>query len=287
MTLPVPVWSKPDREVWLSDCLDPAHVAAVMGDRKADLLCVDAPYSEKTHKGHDAGKVTSDRMTNFAKSNLGAPGNRGARARYAIALNARGQEFDRREIDYPPWAPADVSAFVGIWEPRTAGWIVSLTDHVLAAAWESELEAAGRQTFPPVPLVETGSRVRMAGDGPSNWTVWLVVARPRSREFASWGTLCGSYVVPGERRFNGTPTGEPTRVVGGKPLRAMQAIVRDYSRPGDLVVDPCAGGGTTLRAAIREGRRCIGLEKMPEHAQLSAQACGAERPVGAQGVLFG
>jgi tRNA G10 N-methylase Trm11 len=38
----------------------------------------------------------------------------------------------------------------------------------------------------------------------------------------------------------------------------MRALVRDYSRPGDLVCDPCCGAGTTLRAAIEEGRRAIG-----------------------------
>jgi site-specific DNA-methyltransferase (adenine-specific) len=40
----------------------------------------------------------------------------------------------------------------------------------------------------------------------------------------------------------------------------MRAIVSDYSRPGDLVLDPCAGGGTTLVAAVELGRRAIGCE---------------------------
>jgi site-specific DNA-methyltransferase (adenine-specific) len=40
----------------------------------------------------------------------------------------------------------------------------------------------------------------------------------------------------------------------------MEVIVRDYSRPGDLVIDPCAGGATTLLAAARNGRRAIGAE---------------------------
>jgi site-specific DNA-methyltransferase (adenine-specific) len=48
--------------------------------------------------------------------------------------------------------------------------------------------------------------------------------------------------------------------VGGKPLWLMRSLVRDYTRPGDVVLDPCAGSGTTLLAAVIEGRRAIGAE---------------------------
>ena len=48
----------------------------------------------------------------------------------------------------------------------------------------------------------------------------------------------------------------------------MRALVRDYTRPGDLVCDPCAGGATTLLAAAIEGRRAIGAELDPStHAK--------------------
>ena len=40
----------------------------------------------------------------------------------------------------------------------------------------------------------------------------------------------------------------------------MNALVRDYSRPGDLVCDPFAGWGSTLAAAVANGRRAIGAE---------------------------
>ena len=57
-------------------------------------------------------------------------------------------------------------------------------------------------------------------------------------------------------------------VAGAKPPNLMRALVRDYTRPGDLVCDPCAGGGTTLLAAVQEGRRAVGSEMDPEtHAK--------------------
>jgi DNA modification methylase len=44
------------------------------------------------------------------------------------------------------------------------------------------------------------------------------------------------------------------------PLPLLRAIVRVFSLPDDLVLDPFAGGGTSLCAALMEGRRAVGYE---------------------------
>jgi len=107
--------------------------------------------------------------------------------------------------------------------------------------------------------------VRLSGDGPSSWTCWIVVSRPRCEPFSKWGTLPGGYAGP-------SPSCE---VVGGKPLWLMQAIVRDYTRAGDLVCDPFVGSGTTAVAALSEGRRFIGAEAMPEHHTIATRRLAA------------
>lgn len=53
----------------------------------------------------------------------------------------------------------------------------------------------------------------------------------------------------------------------GKPAWLMQALVRHYSRSGQLVCDPLAGYASTLRAARAEGRRAIGSEMDPAVAE--------------------
>lgn len=264
------VWSSDLAQVWRGNCLDEAVVSFVMGERKADLLCFDAPYSDRTHSGHEGGKLTADRAAAFAYRSTNTAR---IRERNYSARKAAAGESGRREIDYASWSPNDVRVFCDIWIPRTVGWFVTITDDVLAPAWRTSLLRHDRYPFAPIPLVETGSRVRMAGDGPSSWTCWLVVARPRGEPYSSWGTLRGAYVVPGERKINSL--GGSERVVGGKPLLAMLCIVEDYSKRGDLVVDPTSGGGTTLRAALAQGRRVIGLEIDAGRAELSARACQA------------
>lgn len=255
-------------EIWLGNSLDPEHAKIILGDRVANALIFDAPYSEKTHSGHANGKLTSDRAAAFAARHSEDP-NPSREVRYAARKSAAG-ESGRRDIDYPHFTPEDCAAFSAIWVPKCSGWVMSITDDVLTPVWRDCFESHDRYPFCPLPLVETGSRVRMTGDGPSNWTCWCVVARPKNREYASWGTLRGAYVQPGERKINSR--GGSTRVVGGKPLRSMLAIVEDYSRKGDLIVDPCVGAGTTCIAAKMQGRRSIGIDSDPEHAELAVKA---------------
>jgi hypothetical protein len=258
-------------EVWHANSLDGDQVAEIMGRRIAGALVTDAPYSEKTHEGHKNGKLTADRAAAFAAVNADNPTKE---SRYSARKSAAG-ESGRRDIEYGHWSPDDVGQFVSEWCTVVNGWIVSITDDVLCRSWGNAFQDAGLYPFAPLPLVESGSRVRMTGDGPSNWTCWIVVARPKTREFASWGTLPGAYVQPAEREINSL--GGSDRVVGGKPLRSMMAIVRDYSRPGSLVVDPCCGGGTTLVAAKAQGRRCIGIDSDLEHCKLSAKKLAETR----------
>lgn len=52
-----------------------------------------------------------------------------------------------------------------------------------------------------------------------------------------------------------------------KPLSVVEPLVRAYSRPGDLVLDPFAGSGSIPAAALRLGRRTACLELVPEWAR--------------------
>ena len=54
-----------------------------------------------------------------------------------------------------------------------------------------------------------------------------------------------------------------------KPLALLERIVLASSRPGDLVVDPFVGSGTTGLAAIKHGRRFVGVDLDPEFLDLA------------------
>lgn len=55
--------------------------------------------------------------------------------------------------------------------------------------------------------------------------------------------------------------GSPKYHVSQKPVRVMRHLVEKYTKPGDLVLDPFAGSGSTGVACLQSGRRCILIEK--------------------------
>ena len=61
---------------------------------------------------------------------------------------------------------------------------------------------------------------------------------------------------------------------GSDDIRMSDALVTRYiekfSEPGDLVLDPFAGFGTTLVVAESLGRRAVGFELDPDRAAFAA-----------------
>lgn len=67
-----------------------------------------------------------------------------------------------------------------------------------------------------------------------------------------------------------------------KPVELMARLVESSTVRGELVVDPCAGSGSTGVAAILEGRRCFLVEYDRGYAELCVQRVKAAERIAAQ-----
>jgi DNA modification methylase len=54
-----------------------------------------------------------------------------------------------------------------------------------------------------------------------------------------------------------------------KPLDVMRWVIANYTNPGDTVLDPYMGSGTTGVACIMEGRRFIGIDTEAKHVKVA------------------
>ena len=57
-------------------------------------------------------------------------------------------------------------------------------------------------------------------------------------------------------RDNSVPKVHPTQ----KPIPLLETLIRIFTDENDVVIDPCAGSGTTLRAAANLSRKAYGFE---------------------------
>jgi site-specific DNA-methyltransferase (adenine-specific) len=232
-------------DVWRSPCgameLRCGAYQDVLADvERVDAVITDPPYSERTHAGERG-------------SRLGA----GQEADYNAAAGVR---CPRNAIAYAGIDAAWCVEFAESWHARTRFWAVVFGDDVACSWHKAAWVECGWVDFAPVIWRRLNPPPRFSGDGPTSSCEHITVARPRGH-------------LPPERR--GSRPGDysaltmvgrgqgASGLVGSKDPDAMRAIVRDYSRPGDLVCDPCAGGGTTLLAAAMEGRRAVGAELDP------------------------
>lgn len=124
--------------------------------------------------------------------------------------------------------------------------------------------------------------VGMPAELPYVRTCWLRYAVPVPR---NPGLLTGdvAYVfgavdfAPGRRIYPGecTAVGRRGRGRSAHPCprtpKHMRWLIEHFSRPGDLVIDPFAGSGTTGRAAKDLGRRALLIEKSRAFCDLAIE----------------
>jgi SAM-dependent methyltransferase len=102
-------------------------------------------------------------------------------------------------------------------------------------------------------------------DQPLPLSVWHTAQQPASAQRTGW-YVSGS-------------TAHPAKML---PAIARHAIAA-YSQPGELVLDPMCGIGTTLVEATRLGRDAVGVELEPRWADLAYANLAHARTLGATG----
>ncbi len=63
------------------------------------------------------------------------------------------------------------------------------------------------------------------------------------------------------------------------PEALAASVIEDTTSPGDLVLDPFAGYGTTLAVAVRMGREAVGVELLAERVELVRSRAGGRATV--------
>jgi len=139
-------------------------------------------------------------------------------------------------------------------------WSLVFSDAESTGDWRIALERAGLRYVRTGAWVKTDPMPQFSGDRPSvGFEPCTIVHRPDRKlrwngggRPALWscGVVKGGFVNRGTRPEHPCPKPEPL----------MLELVALFTDPGDLILDPFMGSGTTLVAAKRLGRRAIGID---------------------------
>lgn len=72
--------------------------------------------------------------------------------------------------------------------------------------------------------------------------------------------MCSNSRIPATRLY-------PTH----KPVQPLKTLIRAFTRPGQIVLDPFCGSGSTVAAAQELERRYTGIEIDPVHCRTARE----------------
>ena len=205
-----------------------------MDERSFDAVVTDPPYDERTHT-----------MARSSNTNLPAGMRSLAGTRRAFA-------------SFTPEAHRDLFIKLGVISRR---WVISSLP--TSTAFRFDLDPpTGLRVMRISVWVKTNPMPIISADRPAlGWEPIVCLHRDDVKPFWNGGGRAMNHVGPTSQG-----SGHPTQ----KPLGMVQEWVRQFTNPGDAILDPFAGTGTTLRAAADEGRRAVGYEIDERYCELAA-----------------
>lgn len=226
-----------DATLYQGDCLDVLPTLAGV-----DHVIGDPPYEKHMHASKRGEKV------------------RGAQKRIRIDGHANPPPIDFESVDYlrGTVTPMLVAA--------ANGWLVLFCTPEGVAPWRDEIERAEAKYKRACVWVKPDSAPQFNGQGPAMGAEMFVAAWCGSGH-ASWNgggrrNVFTHFCQPQDRHG-----AHPTE----KPVSLMRELITLFSNPGQTILDPFMGSGTTGVACAKLGRKFIGIELDPKYFEIACR----------------
>lgn len=240
------------------DCLD---VMRSIPDQSIDHVITDPPYEAEAH--------TKQRRSGRGDHSSGLVGS---------------------ALDFDPMDPATRWACGREWGRLTKRWCLIFCQLEGVRAWRDAGEHYGLEHRRSCIWVKPDGMPQFTGDRPGTGYEVLEAMHAKGRSRWNGGGRRGVFTFNCGSQVRDATDDHQTQ----KPLDLMLELVELFTDPGDVILDSFAGSGSTIIAALRLGRRAIGIERSPKYHALTVARVEAEvngstlRAARAgQGALFG
>lgn len=148
-------------------------------------------------------------------------------------------------------------------QDRTDGAVVITPGMVSVPMWIAEVEP----THKLIAWTKANNNSRNYIGKTSGYQCWepmLVYGKSKATVLRDWVDCPISL----QKTANGHPC--------PKPLKLLHWVMEGFTNPGETILDPFMGSGTTLRAAKNLGRKAIGIEIEERYCDLAASRLAQE-----------
>jgi DNA modification methylase len=237
------------------DCLD---VLPTIPDKAVGVVLTDPPYSEHVHGKSRRGASLPD----------GTGGKwRGEKSDGACLSRAR-------DLGFASLSATERNAVARHFARVSRRWVIAFSDLEMAHGWRASWLRAGLQHIREGLWIKIGCTPQFTGDRPAAGAEAVNIAHPKGRKRWNGG---GSHAVWNhpivlDRANAGSERVHTTQ----KPVSLMLELVGLFTDPDEVVIDPYFGSGSTGVAALRLGRRVIGIERDEKYAAIARERLEAE-----------
>lgn len=206
-----------------------------------DHVITDPPYSEETH-----GKT-------WRSKKMAAQGYQKVSAAYDDGLGFAAIT-DEQVREFLHWCSC-----------YCLRWVLCFSDIEGVWRWALEMRQSGLEYVRTCVWDKVDGTPQLTGDRPAVGAEAIVMGHPKGQKRWNSGGKRGVYrhATNGERGIKPHPS--------TKPESLMAELVLDFTDPGDLIIDPFGGSGSTAVAAKKHGRRCILIELDERHCEAAAR----------------
>lgn len=247
-------------EMRLGDCIEGMRDLA---DDSVDVTITDPPYEAEAHeKGKRVGPAFTG--SDYASGKLLKPAKRIVDAEFSFVPIT---EQQRQEVSVSIARTTRKAALV-------------FCQAEAAHLWRATLEAAGMTYRRTIPWCKPDAQPSLHGRWPGQSFEAIVLATRGAVRLPIGGKAV---------YYEFTTCRAPERAhETAKPLALMRKMVVDFTEPGDTVLDPFAGSGSTGVACRQLGRRFLGWELSPDYFEIACRRLRGDeaKPNPAQPSLF-
>lgn len=223
---------------------DNAEVLPTLG--AVDHTICDPPYEDAAH--------TKQRRARTPGDGLGASETR--------RLTDLPLSFEPISDEQRRWVGLEIARL-------TKRWVAAFCQVEAAMRWSEALANGGAATKRIGVWVKPDAMPQFTGDRPGVGYESIVFAHRKGRSVWNGGGRVGVFI---HNKNSGGAHEHETQ----KPLPLMLELVELFTDPGEVILDPYCGSGTTGVACLRLGRRFIGIEKDEKYAAIARERLEAE-----------